>query len=262
MNKFIYIIPLFILIFASFSSAATAPFAMNIISNTIYQNTNSTPLAIYAITHSAQLSAYLGSSPSNMLEVAYENGGSITVSSTVYSLAGYNMSSYLLIQPNEYYKFNFTSATFSGQYVPLNIYMISTKTINSPQYSTTAQALFAIGILLSIILLLLVFRVLKFNVGIMGGIEGFAVGMIAAVLIIYALQFTSLIQVSPYTINAFNTTLSVQSQSATTTPLATNILFGTLGYAFIFVDVILSFIYMFLAILVYKNERTKRKYGR
>ncbi len=245
MNKFIYIIPLFLLIFASFSSAATAPFAMNIISNTIYQNTNSTPLAIYAITHSAALTGYLGNS-----------------TSSTKILAGYNMSAYMLVEPQEYYKFNFTNATFSGQYVPLNIYMISTKTINSPQYSTTAQALFAIGILLSIILLLLVFRVLKFNVGIMGGIEGFAVGMIAAVLIIYALQFTSLIQVSPYTINAFNTTLSVQSQSATTTPLATNILFGSLGYAFIFVDVILSFIYMFLAILVYKNERTKRKYGR
>ena len=31
------------------------PFTMNIVSNTIYQNTNSTPLAIYATTHSATL---------------------------------------------------------------------------------------------------------------------------------------------------------------------------------------------------------------
>lgn len=96
----------------------TSPFPLTLTTNTIYQNTNSTPLSIYSITHSAPLSAYLGSSSSNMLEVAYEDGGGVTVSAVVYSLAGYNMSTYTLVQPNEYYKFNFTSATFIGQYKP------------------------------------------------------------------------------------------------------------------------------------------------
>ena len=40
------------------------PFTMNVVSNTIYQNTNSTPLAIYATTHSATLRGYLGNSTS------------------------------------------------------------------------------------------------------------------------------------------------------------------------------------------------------
>ena len=97
---------------------ATSSFPLTLTTNTIYQNTNTTPLAIYSITHSAPLSAYLGSSSSNMLEVAYEDGGSVTVSAIVYQLAGYNMSAYTLVQPNEYYKFNFTSASFKGQYEP------------------------------------------------------------------------------------------------------------------------------------------------
>lgn len=97
---------------------ATSPFPLTLTTNTIYQNTNTTPLSIYSITHSAQLRAYLGSSSSNMLEVAHEDGGSVTVGTTVVPLAGYNMSAYTLVQPNEYYEFNFTSASFIGQYEP------------------------------------------------------------------------------------------------------------------------------------------------
>ena len=114
---------LFLIVLASFilfatTVSATSPFSMSLTTNTLYQNTNTTPLSIYSITHSAPLSAYLGTSSSNMLEVTYEDGGSVTISSIVYSLAGYNMSSYMLVQPNEYYKFNFTSANFIGQYQP------------------------------------------------------------------------------------------------------------------------------------------------
>ena len=114
---------LILVLFLSFAGVATvvfatSPFPMSLTTNTVYQNTNTTPLSIYSITHSAPLSAYLGTSSSNMLEVAYEDGGSVTVSSIVYSLAGYNMSSYMLVQPDEYYKFNFTSANFIGQYQP------------------------------------------------------------------------------------------------------------------------------------------------
>ena len=53
-----------------------------------------------------------------MQEVIDETGGSVTISSIVYSLAGYNMSGYMHVQPQEYYKFNFTSANFVGQYQP------------------------------------------------------------------------------------------------------------------------------------------------
>ena len=97
------------------SLSVGSPFTMNVVSNTIYQNTNSTPLAIYATTHSAALNGYLGNSTS-LTKVIELNGGSITITGVVYSLAGYNMSAYMLVEPNEYYKFNYTNATFIGEY--------------------------------------------------------------------------------------------------------------------------------------------------
>ena len=265
MSKSIILIPMLLLLLVP-SSLAASPFTMNIVSNTIYQNTNSTPLSIYTITHSAKLTGYRGNSTS-LAKVIELNGGSITITGVVYSLAGYNMSAYMLVEPQEYYKFNFTNATFIGQYSqkPSNsiqsTYLVSTKTITVPHYSGIAQALFAAGSLLSIIMLLLVFRVLKFNVGIMGGIEGFAVGMVAALLIIYSLQFVSVAQVSPYTINTFNSTLSVGAQSVSTTPLAAQPVFAVVGYAFTFIDFILGFIYIFLAMLVFRNNRNRKKYS-
>jgi hypothetical protein len=143
-----------VIIFAVFISitSAASPFTMNIVSNTLYQNTNSTPLSIYSITHSAPLSAYLGSSPSNMLEVAYENGGSVTVSSTVYSLEGYNMSSYMLVEPNEYYKFNYTNATFIGQYNPsLSLAIIPQEVVSVSSINIYALLPFAVGLILGLL---------------------------------------------------------------------------------------------------------------
>ena len=260
MRKSIFLFPLLLLFLAQLGSAAS-PFVMSIASNTLYQNTNSTPLEIYAITHSATLKGYLGNSTS-LIKVINLQGGSITITGVVYSLTGYNMSAYMLVEPQEYYKFNFTNATFIGQYSPAQTYLISTKTITAPQYSTTAQALFAVGLILSILLLLLVFRILKFNVGIIGGLTGFAVGMIGALLIIYALQFTSVVQVSQYSINAFNSVLTVNPQTATSTALATQPIFSILGYAFTFIDFIIGFIYIFLATFVYQSNKNKKKYGR
>ena len=91
------------------------PFTMNVVSNTLYQNTNSTPLAIYAIAQSSSLKGYLGNSTS-LMKVIDLRGGSITITGVVYSLAGYNMSAYMLVEPQEYYKFNYTNATFIGEY--------------------------------------------------------------------------------------------------------------------------------------------------
>jgi hypothetical protein len=267
MNKQIIIAPLLLLLMAQLSFGTT-PFQMNINPNTAYQNTNSTPLSIYVVTHSAQLTGYLGNSIT-MPEVMEMTGGSVTISNIVYSLAGYNMSGYMLVEPQSYYKFNFTSANFIGQYAPAtsiatsnNVYLVSTTAISAPQYSTTAQLLFAAGLILSVVLLLLVFRILKFNIGIMGGLAGFAVGMVSAVLLIFSLQFTSLVKAQPYTINALSSTLSVQAQTATTTLLATQPIFAIIGYSFILMDFILGFIYLFLAMLVYRNDRIKRKYGK
>jgi hypothetical protein len=201
--------------------------------------------------------------PLTMQKVINEAGGSVTISSIVYALSGYNMSAYMLVEPNEYYKFNFTNAIFIGQYVPAqnsSTYLISAQSITIPQYSATAQILFAVGIIISVLLLLLVFRIIKFNVGIIGGLTGFAIGMIGALLIIYALQFTSVIQVPQRTINAFNSILTVNPQTLTTTVLASQKMFAILGYSFTFMDFVIGFIYIFLSTLVYQNNRNRKKY--
>ena len=243
MHRNIPLLFLFALVLAPLTFGAT-PFAMNIVTNTIYQNTNNTPLGIYAITQSATLRGYLGNATS-MPKV----------------ITGFNMSAFMLVKPGQYYKFNYTNATFNGEYIPLNTYLLNTKTITVPQYSAVAQMLFALGVVVSLILLFLTFRILKLNTGMMGGIAGFAVGMGGALLLIYALQFVSVAQVQPYTINAFNVPLAVNAQQVTTQPLATEVVFGTVGNAFLMMDMFISFGYLFLAMLVYREKRRDRKYG-
>ena len=100
-------------------AAAAGPFPITIATNTLYQNTNTSALQIYSVTHSAPLSGYLGTAPANMMQVIGETGGSVTISSIVYSIAGYNMSATMTVEPSEYYKFNFTDATFYGQWLPV-----------------------------------------------------------------------------------------------------------------------------------------------
>ena len=98
------------------SLSVGSPFTMNVVSNTIYQNTNSSTLYIYSITHSAPLTAWLGSNTSNMPEVVDERGGSVDVAGVLYSLTGYNMSAVLAVPQGQYYKFNYTDASFVGEY--------------------------------------------------------------------------------------------------------------------------------------------------
>lgn len=139
-------------IFIGMASAAS-PFTMNIVSNTLYQNTNSTPLEIYAITHSATLTGYLGNSTS-LTKVIDLRGGSVTISSVVYSLTGYNMSAYMLIEPNEYYKFNFTNATFIGQYLPKSsssLAIIPQEVVSVSSINLYALLPFAVGLILGLL---------------------------------------------------------------------------------------------------------------
>ena len=115
------------------------PFTMNIVSNTIYQNTNSTPLAIYATTHSATLAGYLG------------NSTSLT---KVISVGAYNMSAYMLVEPNEYYKFNFTNATFIGQYLPKSsssLAIIPQEVVSVSSINLYALLPFAVGLILGLL---------------------------------------------------------------------------------------------------------------
>ena len=152
MKKTIIYSTIFFAVFIGITSAAS-PFTMNIVSNTLYQNTNSTPLAIYAIAHSATLKGYLGNSTS-LMKVIDLRGGSITITGVVYSLAGYNMSAYMLVEPNEYYKFNFTNATFIGQYSPKSspsLAIIPQEVVSVSSINLYALLPFAVGLILGLL---------------------------------------------------------------------------------------------------------------
>jgi hypothetical protein len=143
------------IIFAVFIgiTSAASPFTMNIVSNTIYQNTNSTPLAIYAIAQSSSLRGYLGN-PASLTKVIDLRGGSITITGAVYPLTGYNMSAYMLVEPQEYYKFNFTNATFRGQYLPKSsssLAIIPQEVVSVSSINLYALLPFGVGLILGLL---------------------------------------------------------------------------------------------------------------
>ena len=214
------------------TAMATSPFPLTFTTNTVYQNTNSTPLSIYSTTHSAPLSAYLGSSSSNMLEVAYEDGGGVTVSAIVYQLAGYNMSTTTLVQPNEYYKFNFTSATFIGQY-EVQAAAPASQTILLPEqgqneYARGALALFAIGMLMYIALILYAFTNMlpkskdpKINM-----LFIFLMALATVAVLVFSAFYQVQLSIPSYQAVSGNSITTINVQSTLTTPLATSSLFG------------------------------------
>ena len=209
-------------------AGAASPFTMNIASNTLYQNTNSTPLAIYAIAHSATLKGYLGNSTS-LIKVIDLRGGSITITGVVYSLAGYNMSAYMLVEPQEYYKFNFTNATFIGQYSPQS----QSQSMFFPesgmsQYASGALALFAIGLLMYISLILYAFTNMlpksknaKINMLLI-----FSLALATVAVLVFSAFYQVQLMIPPYQIVSGNSITTINVQATLSTPLATSSFFG------------------------------------
>ena len=210
LRKYIFLIVLMLLPLAS----AASPFTMNVVSNTLYQNTNSTPLAIYAITHSAVLNGYLG------------NSTSLT---KVISIGAYNMSAYMLVEPNEYYKFNYTNATFIGQYLPQpqsqNTFFPES---GLSQYASGALALFAIGFLMYISLILYAFtnmlpksKSAKINMLLI-----FSLALATVAVLVFSAFYQVQLSIPPYQIASGNSITTINVQATLSTPLATSPLFG------------------------------------
>ena len=224
LRKYIFLIVLMLLPLAS----AASPFTMNVVSNTIYQNTNSTPLAIYAIAHSTTLKGYLGNSTS-LVKVIDLRGGSITITGVVYSLTGYNMSAYMLVEPNEYYKFNYTNATFIGQYLPQpqsqNTFFPES---GLSQYASGALALFAIGFLMYISLILYAFtnmlpksKSAKINMLLI-----FSLALATVAVLVFSAFYQVQLSIPPYQIVSGNSITTINVQATLSTPLATSSFFG------------------------------------
>lgn len=133
------------------------------------------------------------------------------------------------------------------------------------QYAGAAQVLFSIGVLLTILLILLTFRVYDFHrknhrYTLADGIIGLAIGFIAIICILFGLFYTTTVATPAYNITTAAGNYLVANEVATSVTLASNQSFGSYGYAFIFIDIILALVYLFMAMLVYGRERRKRRF--
>ena len=211
---------------------ATAPFAMSLSSNTLYQNTNSTPLGIYVTTHSAPLMGYLGNTTS-LIKVIDLRGGSVTITGNVYSLTGYNTSAYLLVQPDEYYMFNFTNATFVGQYNPPTTQSKAAETILLPEYGQNEYAggaliLFAIGLLMYISMILYAFTNMlpRSKNPTINMLFLFSLGLTTVAVLVFSAFYQVQLSIPPYQVISGNSTATIQVHTILSIPLATSPLFG------------------------------------
>ena len=211
---------------------ATAPFTMSLSSNTLYQNTNSSPLGIYVTTHSAPLMGYLGNTTS-LIKVIDLRGGSVTITGNVYSLTGYNMSAYMLVEPDEYYKFNFTNATFVGQYNPPTTQSKAAETILLPEYGQNEYAggaliLFAIGLLMYISMILYAFTNMlpKSKNPTINMLFLFSLGLTTVAVLIFSAFYQVQLSIPPYQIISGNSTATIQVHTIRSIPLAKSTLFG------------------------------------
>ena len=191
------------IIFAVFIgiTSAASPFTMNIVSNTLYQNTNSTPLAIYAIAQSSPLAGYLG------------NSTSLT---KVISVGAYNMSAYMLVEPNEYYKFNYTNATFRGQYLSKSsssLAIIPQEIVSVSSINLYALLPFAVGLILGLLAVIMPWGWYRKSLFlIIGAVLVLIGGMLTIIPVPLAQVQSSAVNVTSssgnYLISAYNSTIS------------------------------------------------------
>ena len=139
--------------------------------------------------------------------------------------------------------------------------IIINQPVEVPRYSYVAITLFAIGILLSFFMILRVLGLVRVwqGYGLSEGLKGFAIGMSGVILLLYSLFYTVQASAPQYTIAGVNAI--VQATSISSVPLARNSMFNLVGYVFIWIDMILSFVYIFIALIFYSRSRAEKKYG-
>lgn len=245
---------------------ASSLFPLAPASNTVYQNTNSTPLEIYSIAISSSLSGYMGANSQTMNMIIESRGGSVTVTSVVYQLAGYNLSAVMIVPPNWFYKFNYTSASFYGEYITQNQAGATSQVLLLPesgtqQYAGGALILFALGLVLFISLL--IFTLIgvpmplsndpKVNMLIM-----MVMSLATLVVLVFSAFYQVQITTQSYTILSGNSPLTVQQSSVLSQPLATSPLFGPLITLMATVSAIMALVLPAAYVLLMHG---RKKYG-
>ena len=168
-----------------------------------------------------------------MQKVVDLRGGSVTITGNVYSLTGYNTSAYLLVQPDEYYMFNFTNATFVGQYNPPTTQSKAAETILLPEYGQNEYAggaliLFAIGLLMYISMILYAFTNMlpRSKNPTINMLFLFSLGLTTVAVLVFSAFYQVQLSIPPYQVISGNSTATIQVHTILSIPLATSPLFG------------------------------------
>ncbi len=242
MNKLIFLG--IIISFLLFTLPANANiYNINITTNTLLFN-NNTAFNIY-VTSNTLIKGWIGSNSLNLTQI----------------IQSYNTTSFINIPHAYYYKFNFTYGNFIGQSINnLNPLLIINKN-TAPQYAPLSLILFSISALISILLILLILGFFNYtSASLMGGIVVFSLAFISALIMIFALLYTTTSIGSVYSINAITQNMIVQSSAISTKFLGSNTLFGLYGYLMIFLDFILGFVFLFMTFISFRRIKNNEKY--
>ncbi len=125
-----------------------------------------------------------------------------------------------------------------------NTTYISLPSEGLPQYAPGALALFAIGFVMFVCLILFAFTNIlpQFESAKLNMLTIFVLGLLTAAVLIFSSFYQVQMTQNAYQITSANTVWAVQQTSITTTPLATNSFFGPIIYLLAIASIMLAFV--------------------
>jgi hypothetical protein len=231
---------------------ASTIFNINLTSGTIYQNTNTTPLYLYARTLDTT-KVFIGATPNTLLEVQ-----NFTAPSTPH-----RDSALSVIPQNYYYEVNYTGTThFTVEYITPQIPILIPAIPHLATYSEIAIIIFLIALALLVLLLLFtlgqeIIRLPRSSNPRINALAIFLLGMSSMILFLISGFYQQQLTVNVYKATTANVISTITTATLTTEPLATNILFGSLIYLLSLIAFIMGF---FLPAFYFIFNKRLKKY--
>ena len=245
-NKFLFLVV--VLSLSSLSFAATL-YPITPTSNALYQNNNATNLYIYA-RGPGGIKGYLGATANTLVEIS-----NYSAPQTVH-----RDTALLIVPPKYYWKLNYTQPVVAyALYSPDPPIMVTIPTASINTYSSTALLFFILGIILSLFTILSAFNIIKIQGTFVYSVVLFALAFLAATFLLFSITTTNTLSSNSYTITTGNQIITVNSTSATTIPLGKIAIIALIAELLSIVDMILGFILLFLALIVYNESRKKKR---